>query len=203
MDSSTLLVVYPGFAELQVAATLDLLRGHSALTVATAELAPVRSEGGLRVQPDAAWRALVDRHFDLLLIPGAVDIEFPFSNADLRALLRAAAPRARLIGAICGGPMILAGAGVLGAHRYTTNFAPERRSFLGAPETGFVDTDLVRDGKLLTARGHTYGRFALAIAKAMNIDTTALAHYVLQGIANDGDAAPTAVPLVRNPASIA
>ncbi len=199
MHFSSLLVVYPGFAELQVAAALDLLRGHTALTVATKERAPVRSEGGLQVQPDASWRSLIDRRFDLLLIPGAVDIELAFNDADLRALLRAAAPHAKLIGAICGGPMILAGAGALGAHRYTTNVSRELRAFLGAPETQFVDADLVLDGKLLTARGHAYGRFALAVATAMNIDTAPPARYVLQGVTNDGDDALAGAPLVQGP----
>lgn len=191
-ETSALLCIYPGFAELQIAAALDLLRGRTELTVAAAERAIVRNEGGLPVQPDAAWRELITSKFDVLVLPGAVDIEFPFRHPDLHALLRAAVPRARVVGAICGGPVILAGAGALGGRRYTTSFSREQRDFLGVSDSGFVDADVVTDGNLVCARGHAYGRFALTVAAAAGIDSTRLARYVLQGATDAGNTRVTA-----------
>lgn len=185
-----LLLVYPGFAELQVAAALDLLRERAALTVAAQRREPVRSEGGLAVMADATWGEVRGQRFDAVLVPGAVDLREAWQDDTLAALLAEAAQAATVVGAICGGPVLLHRAGLLAGRRWTTNFNAAQRASLGVPEAGWVDVDLVRDGPFVTARGHAHGRFALAVAEALGIDAAPLRRYVLQG----AEPAPTGGP---------
>lgn len=190
-DRRALLLVYPGFAELQVAPALDLLRGEVEVVVAAPARGAVRSEGGLAVLPEATWEELAGQPFAAVLVPGAIDLKAAYHHAALPALLAAAASGAEVVGAICGGPMLLHSAGLLDGRRYTTNFSAEQRALLGAPEGSYVDDELVVDGRLITARGHAHGRFGLAVAEALGIDVAPLRHYVLQSRAS---CAPPAAP---------
>ncbi len=82
-------------------------------TVSTvgADAAPVRAYGGLQVTPD---RAVGDAGCDVLVVPGAIDVDAVVADATTLPAIRRAAKRAQLLTSVCTGSLLLGAAGLLG-----------------------------------------------------------------------------------------
>ncbi|MCA3217604.1 MAG: DJ-1/PfpI family protein [Burkholderiales bacterium] len=160
------LLLYPDFAEYQIAPALEALRDRVALTVLAADLGAVRGEAGLRVLADARWSESVAAP-QLVLMPGALDMRAPATDGRLLGCLRAWASSGTRFAAICAGPVVLHAAGLLGGRRYVVGMTQAQRRRLGMDETGFADQPVVRDGPLITARGTAVDDFARACVRAL------------------------------------
>lgn len=164
MAHEVLIVLYDDMQSLDVTGPLEVFAhagGYRSVT-ASRDGAAVATSSGLTILPHAA---LDDRECDTLVVPGG-----PGSRADQRELvawLRAAAPRARRVVAVCTGTFLLAAAGLLDGKRATTHWEHAdllRRSY---PRVR-VEPDAIylRDGRVHTSAGVTAGiDLALALVE--------------------------------------
>ncbi len=165
-------LVYPGFSEFEITVALTLLAHKYEVVTVGLDPQPVRGEGGLRVLPDRTLSDVRSDEFAAMLIPGAVDMEPLAHHALLTECTRDFDRAGKILAAICGGPYALGQAGALDGRAYTVTFTPEQRRFLGVfPEPGFEYRDVVRDGHVITAQGHAYAEFGLAVASALGAVT--------------------------------
>ncbi|MFI9345983.1 type 1 glutamine amidotransferase family protein [Streptomyces sp. NPDC052773] len=146
------LAVYDTLADWEPGhATAHLARaGHEIRTVGPTT-APVRTLGGLRVQPDLALAGLRPEDSALLILPGAdlwdtSDDLAPFARK-AREFLDAGVP----VAAICGATAGLAREGLLDdrAHTSAVSFYLAATGYRGGER--YVDADAVTDGRLITA----------------------------------------------------
>lgn len=124
----------------------------------------VRSMGGLSVTPEAALEDLVLEDFDALAVIGSSGWEAP-DAPDLGPILRAALLAERPVGAICGGTLAVARAGVLNERRHTSNAADYLRDHVpNYDDALYVETPrAVVDGGLVTAPGSAPASFATGL----------------------------------------
>ncbi|MEU9962350.1 type 1 glutamine amidotransferase family protein [Streptomyces sp. NPDC050982] len=146
------LAVYDTLADWETGhTTAYLARGGYEIRTVGASPAPVRSVGGLRIQPDVTLDDLRPEDSSLLILPGAdlwdtSDDLAPFARK-AREFLDADVP----VAAICGGTAGLAREGLLDdrAHTSAVSFYLAATGYKGGER--YVDTDAVTDGKLITA----------------------------------------------------
>ncbi|MFG2739070.1 type 1 glutamine amidotransferase family protein [Streptomyces chartreusis] len=164
------LAVYNTYADWETGhATAHLARaGHDIRTVGPATL-PVRSIGGLRVQPDLALDDVRPEDSSLLILPGADlwdagDDLAPFARK-AREFLDAGVP----VAAICGATAGLAREGVLDdrAHTSAISFYLAATGYGGGER--YVDADAVTDGALITAGPTEPVAFAREILRLLGV----------------------------------
>ncbi|MFB8245371.1 DJ-1/PfpI family protein [Streptomyces sp. NPDC055952] len=146
------LAVYDTLADWETGhATAQLARAGREIRTVGPATAPVRSTGGLRIQPDLALPDLRPEDSALLILPGADlwdtgDDLAPFART-ARAFLDAGVP----VAAICGATAGLARAGLLDdrAHTSAVSFYLAATGYAGAGR--YVEADAVTDRGLVTA----------------------------------------------------
>lgn len=124
----------------------------------------VRSMGGLNVTPEAALETLAPDQFDALAVIGSSGWESA-DAPDLDAVIRSALSSGRPVGAICGGTLAAARAGVLEERRHTSNGADYLRDHVPTYDgTQYVNSPrAVVDGGLVTAPGSAPASFATGL----------------------------------------
>ncbi|MFE8989423.1 type 1 glutamine amidotransferase family protein [Streptomyces collinus] len=164
------LAVYDTLADWETGhATAHLARaGHEIRTVGPAT-APVRSIGGLRIQPDLALDDLRPEDSALLILPGADlwdtgDSLAPFART-ARAFLDAGVP----VAAICGATAGLAREGLLDDRDHTSavSFYLAATGYAGGGR--YVEADAVTDGALVTAGPTEPVAFAREILRLLGV----------------------------------
>ncbi|MFD9982436.1 type 1 glutamine amidotransferase family protein [Streptomyces massasporeus] len=164
------LAVYDTLADWETGhATAQLARtGHEIRTVGPST-APVRSIGGLRVQPDLALDDLRPEDSALLILPGAdlwdtTDDLAPFGRT-ARAFLDAGVP----VAAICGATAGLAREGLLDDRDHTSavSFYLAATGYAGGGR--YVEADAVTDGLLITAGPTEPVAFAREILRLLGV----------------------------------
>ena len=139
---------------------------YSIEVVSTSLRKPVTANCGLRFSADKTFRQVRGK-IDTLLVAGGDAIEQNKINADAVSWLRKIAQRARRVGSVCTGAMLLAGAGLLDGRRATTHWNWCQTLIKRAPRTE-VDPDpiFVRDENVYTSAGVTAGMdLALAMVE--------------------------------------
>ncbi|MFN2382179.1 MAG: DJ-1 family glyoxalase III [Guyparkeria sp.] len=169
MASKALVILAPGFEDLEAITTIDILRrGGIQVEVAALHEDKVTGSRGTTVVADTNLTLLDDdRVFDAIVLPGGQ----PGANnlaADKRvvARLQEQSVSGRWIGALCAAPKVLATAGLLKGRRVT--------HFPGALDSNesqgveVVDEAVIVDGNLVTGRGPGVALdFALALVEQM------------------------------------
>ncbi|MGW7212887.1 type 1 glutamine amidotransferase family protein [Streptomyces collinus] len=164
------LAVYDTLADWETGhATAHLARaGHEIRTVGPTT-APVRSIGGLRIQPDLALDDLRPEDSALLILPGAdlwdTSGELaPFART-ARAFLDAGVP----VAAICGATAGLAREGLLDDRDHTSavSFYLAATGYAGGGR--YVEADAVTDGALVTAGPTEPVAFAREILRLLGV----------------------------------
>ncbi|MFF7488718.1 DJ-1/PfpI family protein [Streptomyces luteogriseus] len=164
------LAVYDTLADWETGhATVQLARtGHEIRTVGPST-APVRSAGGLRIQPDLALDGLRPEDSALLILPGAdlwdtSDDLAPFART-ARAFLDAGVP----VAAICGATAGLAREGLLDDRDHTSavSFYLAATGYAGGGR--YVEADAVTDGPLITAGPTEPVAFAREILRLLGV----------------------------------
>ncbi|MGW0812383.1 type 1 glutamine amidotransferase family protein [Streptomyces viridiviolaceus] len=132
-------------------ATAYLARAGYEIRTVGPSTAPVRSIGGLRIQPDVALADVRPEDSSLLILPGGdlwdtSDDLAPFART-ARAFLDAGVP----VAAICGATAGLAREGLLDdrAHTSAVSFYLAATGYAGGER--YVEADAVTDGLLITA----------------------------------------------------
>lgn len=150
---SVLVPLANGCEELEAVTIIDLLR-RADIEVITAGLeeGPVRASRGVVLLPDQSLDAVLDRDFDLIVLPGGLPgADYLERDPRIRTLLRRQAEAGRRIGAICAAPKVLASAGLLDGHQATCYpGAIEPADF---PRVTFTGAPVVVDARIVTSRG--------------------------------------------------
>ncbi|MBC2903596.1 type 1 glutamine amidotransferase family protein [Streptomyces cupreus] len=172
------LAVYDTYADWETGyATAYLARAGYDIRTLGPTTAPVRSIGGLRVQPDLALDDVDPEDSALLILPGAdlwtetsaataagSDDLAPFARK-AREFLAAGVP----VAAICGATAGLAREGLLDdrAHTSAVSFYLAATGYGGGER--YVDTDAVTDGGLITAGPTEPVAFAREIFRLLGV----------------------------------
>ncbi|WP_297527965.1 DJ-1 family glyoxalase III [Thiohalobacter sp.] len=166
--ATVLVPLAEGFEELEAVTVIDLLR-RAGIEVVVAGLheGPVRGSRGTVILTDIPLDAVMDRDFDMMVLPGGLP-GADHLNADPRIheLLRRTAEGGRYVAAICAAPKVLASAGLLD-NRHATSF-PGVLDNAGVPGLSYETRAVVQDGRVITSRGPgTAMDFALALIEAL------------------------------------
>ena len=166
--SHVLIPLAEGCEELEAVTLIDLLRRAGIeVTVAGLREGPITASRGVQLVPDATLTTVMDRTFDMVVLPGGLPgADHLDADPRIHRLLQRHIEEDRRIAAICAAPKVLANAQLLNGRKATcypgcidaTQFAEV--TFTGAP----VDVD----GPIVTSRGPgTAMDFALALIEVL------------------------------------
>ena len=166
--ASVLVPLAQGCEELEAVTVIDLLR-RAGIEVTSAGLddGPVRASRGTVLVPDTTLDAVMDRDFDMIVLPGGLPgADHLEQDARIQALLRRMADADRYTAAICAAPKVLAAAGLLAGRRATSY--PGVLDNLQVEGLQVVDQPVVEDDRIITSRGPgTAMDFALTLIEKL------------------------------------
>jgi len=151
--ANVLIPLAQGCEELEAVTVIDLLRraGVEVTTVGLDEK-PVRASRGTVLLPDTTLDAVLDREFDMIVLPGGLPGADHLNNDPrLHTLLLQMADAGKYTAAICAAPKVLASAGLLNG-KHATSF-PGALDNIQTVNMQYEQTAVVVDGKVITSRG--------------------------------------------------
>ena len=159
--------IYDGFADFETVLTCSALNEQNdyKVTYIAYKKTPVYSSGGLKINPDKTVSE-IDRIKDIagLIIPGGAT---RILKPELKKLIKGLNEEKKLVAAICAGPEFLAKSGILNGRKYTTTEETKSYEEINEkdpfPRDTYVETRVVQDGNIITAKGHAFTDFALKI----------------------------------------
>lgn len=169
------LLVFDGFADWEPAFAVAELRRSGGYEVQTVGFtaSPVRSMGGLPVQPDRVLGEITPERVRLFLLPGGDMWENPlaYPQAELNAWLHTLEAAAIPIAAICGATLAVARAGLLDNRRHTSNGEAYLREMIPGytPGERYQEALAVRDRGVITASGVGPTEFAREIFDELGV----------------------------------
>ncbi|WP_342417113.1 DJ-1/PfpI family protein [Paenibacillus sp. FSL R10-2782] len=162
----TYVFIYEGFVQFEIMLATYFLRTRGEIIPFAISKDPVTSYEGFSVLPLCSIDQVDMESVDLLVIPGG-DISGVAANKHLHKLLQQLHQNKKGIGAICGGTLLLGQAGVLNGRSFTTNVVEEMEKL--GPQGTFVNTNVVTDGHIVTAKANAYVDFGIELGKLMDI----------------------------------
>ena len=158
---NALVLMAEGFEEIELTSIVNILRrGGLNVTIAGLKDGLTTGARGIRIQPDASLDSLKEM-YDILILPGGSP-GYVNLGKDKRVIdiLKQYHTQGKIIAAICGGPSVLAKAGILSGKKAT--IFPGMEDEL--KDAMYVDNPVVEDGKIITSQGPgTAIDFALTI----------------------------------------
>jgi transcriptional regulator GlxA family with amidase domain len=175
-DRTVIFVAYPGVSVLDVVGPAEVFTAANWITrsgssyrllVASEDGEPIAGNSGLRLDVDGSLSSIKGR-VDTVLISGGLTYVEAMRSDELLAEVRRIAGRARRVGSICTGALVLAATGLLDGRTATTHWAFCDDLARDFPEiTVEPDRIFVRDGNVFTSAGVTAGMdLALALVEA-------------------------------------
>lgn len=156
-----------GCEELEAVTVVDILR-RAQVEVITAGLqpGPVRASRGTVLLPDFELEAVLDRPFDMVVLPGGMPgSEHLKHDARIIGLLQRTVETGHRVAAICAAPMVLHAAGLLEG-RAATSFPGVLGRLPGSHR--YQSQAVVIDDPVITSRGPgTAMAFALMLAELL------------------------------------
>ncbi len=111
---------------------------------------PVSSKHGIRFSPSRSIQEILKDEFDCIIIPGGKAPEKLRKDPQVLELVRKHAESGSIIAAICHGPQVLVSADLVKG-RTLTSYRTVKDE-IEASGGRFVDTQVARDGNLITSR---------------------------------------------------
>jgi cyclohexyl-isocyanide hydratase len=166
------MVLFDGLTQLDLTGPYEVLARlpDTRVHLVAASRAPVRSEWGLVIVPDATFDDAPP--IDVLCVPGGWSVNAQLENEALLAFLRERGERARWVTSVCSGALLLGAAGLLRGYRATTHWLSlDLLPLLGAEA---VEQRVVHDRNRITGAGVTAGLdLALSLAAELRGVTVA------------------------------
>ncbi len=161
-----LVILAPGFEEIEAVTIIDLLR-RAEIEVVTAGLeeGPITGSHGITIIPDVLIEKVDHSEFDILILPGGQ----PGTNnlkADEKLLkwIKERFSTGRKLAAICAAPTVFHKAGIT-KNLTLTSYPSEREVFT---DSVYLEKPVVKHGTVITSRGvGTAIPFALALIEEL------------------------------------
>ncbi len=161
-----LVLLAPGFEEVEAAAPIDVLRrlGFEVLAVGT-EGREVKGAHGLSFKADCLLSEVKASHTLAVVLPGGLPGAHHLrDNPAVIKLVQEVHAAGHLVAALCAAPLALDKAGLLEGKKYTCYPGVEAQIHSGTHTGGRIE----RDGQLLTGKGPGAAiEFGLAIGAAL------------------------------------
>ena len=164
---------YDGFCEFEVVLLGLIFREKNVFTAALENKVYI-SEEKQKFLPDKTVGELNPDEIDLFVVPGG-NPSYLFDNTVLRDFITTLNSKNKHIGAICGGPSLLASFGILDNKRCTGDSSGirEDEDYIELFQKAHVlNEDVVIDGNIITSTGQAFVEFAVELGKLMNIYTS-------------------------------
>lgn len=159
-------LVYEQFAQFEVVLANLVLSTIGEVVIAGITKEAVKSSEGFTTLPDVVLNEVDIDNTSALIIPGGVP-EAILNNRDLSKKLEIMNKKNKIIAAICSAPIHLINAGIVGERKITATIFDD--SF---EKGNFIDSKLVVDENLITAKGDGFVEFAIALAEKFVKDPT-------------------------------
>lgn len=166
--ASILIPLAEDFEDIEAVTLIDLFR-RAGFEVTTAGLTagPVRASRGTVVLPDTTLDRVLDRDFDLVVLPGGLPgADHLDADPRIHVILKRHHAAGRLVAAICAAPRVLARSGLLQGRKATSYPGTLDRM----PESGahYTGSAVEVDGNIVTSRGPgTAMDFALTLIELL------------------------------------
>jgi putative intracellular protease/amidase len=173
MKSKAYLLVFDGLADWEPAYALCEINKSEKFEVLAVgfESRPIKTMGGLKVNPDMTLNDVNPSSAAILIMPGG-DMWEQRSFENLKELLRRLNSAAVPIAAICGATLEIARAGLTRNRRHTSNSLGYLKGIATYDDEAFyVDELAVTDQNLITASGLGNLEFAREVIKQLDIYT--------------------------------
>jgi len=164
MTQHALIILHPGFEEMEAVAPIDLLAraGVEVVQASTENTLLVEGRNGITLEATRLFSDVAEQVFDAVILPGGPGVKQIRGDARIIACLRRHHEAGKLLAAICAAPLLLLDAGLADgiaytAHPSTAEELPDARG-----------EAVVADGHILTSRGAgTAAEFALALVRGL------------------------------------
>lgn len=161
MIASALVIIAPGFEEIEAVCPIDLLR-RAEVKVTTASVSSdlcVTGRSELTIKCDRLLGEVINDDFDLLVLPGGPAVFDLRNDTTITDLIVRFSNKNKTIGAICAAPLLLRDACLLTNRKYTAHISTLEE----LPDLK-TQNETVTDGFLITSPGAgTAVEFALAL----------------------------------------
>ena len=164
--AKVLLLLAPGFEEIEALGTCDVLRRLGVeVTLAALDGREIAGAHGMKIVADAALGSLDASSFDAVVLPGGMPGAVNLLAA--KDLVADFARKGKVTAAICAAPIVLSAAGVLAGRTFT--MYPGFGKYLRSGEEP-TDRMVESDGPVVTGKGPgaTFF-FAAAVARALGV----------------------------------
>jgi len=161
-----LVLLAPGFEELEAVAVIDILRRAGLEVISAGTISgPITSAHNVAILPDKLLDEVTEDVFDLIVLPGGLDgTENLAKDQRVVKMLQKQLGSGRAIGAICAAPTILDRHGL--AQGKTITCHPTCREAIQKAQ--FSEDRVVLDGLLVTSQGPgTAIEFALNLVELL------------------------------------
>lgn len=165
--------IYDGFADFETVLTCSGINGdiNYKITYIAYDNKEVYSSGGLIIKPEKKISEISNiKDIEGLIIPGGGTRVF---KPELNKLINKLNNEKKLLAAICAGPEFLAKSGVLNGKKYTTTKEPQSYEEINEedpfPRETYVETRVIQDDNIITAKGYAFSDFALKIWDWFNL----------------------------------
>jgi 4-methyl-5(b-hydroxyethyl)-thiazole monophosphate biosynthesis len=173
MKKRALILLHPGFEEMEAVAPIDLLARAEVEVVqaSTSDTTLVEGRNGITLQANCLFSEIADQNFDAIILPGGPGVQKLRGDNSLIECLRRHKDAGRLIAAICAAPLLLLDAGLLSeASQPAYTAHPSTQAEL--PDA--LEKAVVSDQSILSSRGAgTATEFALALVRQLCGDASA------------------------------
>ena len=170
MNTRALIILHPGFEEIEAVTPIDLL-SRAEVEVVQAALDDnllVSGRSGITLQATHLLADIANEIFDAIILPGGPGIMQIRKHPLICKLLQQQQAANRLIGCICAAPLLILDAGLHSDLRYTCHPAAEDEL------TEALEATVVQDGNIITSRGAgTTNQFALQLVSQLTDQATA------------------------------
>lgn len=160
------MILFPGFTQLDLTGPYEVFARMPSTEVhlVAASVAPVRSERGLAIVPNASFDSVAP--LDVLVVPGGPGVDRMMEDETLLQFLREQGQGACYVTSVCTGALLLGAAGLLRGYPATTHWLSLDLLPLFAAETSY--DRVVIDRNRITGGGVTAGiDFGLVVASEL------------------------------------
>jgi len=171
MKTKALVIFYPDCIEFEAILAAQVLHEeHLTIDVATPDGSDYHGPSGIVLRATHSYRNVDPTEYRVVIVPGG-DTKAVIEDEGLLEMLTAAHAAGACFGAICGGPLLLARAGLLKGRRFTHGYGPN--STLPYWKDGtYEHQPVVVDGNIVTAQPQAYIDFAIEVLYAAGLRDT-------------------------------